>query len=77
MPLFTRCNIGLGCPQNVFVKFQHPTPQLLYYNHLKMSFLGPVLKRAVLVCTTLNVNELHIPTLPLDEGVTCIPMLWQ
>ncbi len=22
MPLFTRCNIGLGCPQNVSVKFQ-------------------------------------------------------
>jgi len=32
-----------------------------------MSFLGPVLKRAVLVCTTLNVNELHIAALPLDH----------
>jgi len=39
-----------------------------------MSFLGPVLKWAVLVCTTLNANELHIPFLPLDEGITCIPM---
>ena len=34
-----------------------------------MSLLGPVLKRAVLSCTTLNVNELHIPALldPDDE----------
>ncbi len=27
MPLFTRCNIGLGCPQNVSVKFQTKMPQ--------------------------------------------------
>ncbi len=26
MPLFTRCNIGLGCPQNVSVKFQPKIP---------------------------------------------------
>jgi len=26
MPLFTRCNIGLWCPQNVFVKFQLKIP---------------------------------------------------
>jgi len=26
------------------------------------------------VNTTLNEKELHIPALPLDEGVTCIPM---
>jgi len=54
MPLFTRCNIGLGCPQNVFVKFQHKIPKI-YYNHLKISFLGPVSKSI----TILNVNELH------------------
>jgi len=69
MPLFTRCNIGLGCPQNVFVKFQHKIPKI-YYNHLKISFLGPVSKSI----TILNVNKLHIPTLPLDEGVTHIPV---
>ncbi len=26
MPLFTRCNIGLGCPRNVSVKFQLKVP---------------------------------------------------
>ncbi len=26
MPLFTRCNIGLGCPQNVSVKFHAKIP---------------------------------------------------
>ncbi len=26
MPLFTKCNIGLGCPQNVSVKFQAKIP---------------------------------------------------
>jgi len=61
-------------PECICVVSAQNTPQLIYYNYLKMSFLGPVLKRAVLVCTTLNVNELHIPALPLDEGVTCRPM---
>jgi len=67
MPLFTRSRVSPECVCEVLPK---NTPQLIYYNHLKMSFLGPVLKRAVLVYTTLNVNELHIPALPLDEGVT-------
>jgi len=42
MPLFTRCNIGLGYPQNVCEVLAQNTLQLFYYNHLKMSFLGPV-----------------------------------
>jgi len=61
-------------PQCICEVSARNTPQLISYNHLKKSFLGPVLKRAVLVYTTLNSNELHIPTLPLDEGITCRPM---
>jgi len=46
------------------------TPQLIYYNNLKMSFLGLFKNELFSVHTTLNANELHIPALPLDEGVT-------
>ncbi len=30
MPLFTICNIGLGCPQNVSVKFQLKIPHISF-----------------------------------------------
>ncbi len=68
MPLFTRCNIGLGCPHNVSVKFQ--LPQIIYYNMCNMSFLGREIKkkRAVLVCITLNAYELHIPAPSSEEA---------
>ncbi len=55
MPLFTRCNIGLGCPQNVSVKFH---------------FWGVSKKRADLKCIALNAKELHIPAPAPQESVT-------
>jgi len=46
----------------------------LYKSHVKIAIFKAGPKNDVLVYTTLNANELHIPALPLDEGVTCIPM---
>ncbi len=69
MPLFTRCNIGLGCSQNVPVKFQLEIPYRLFIiKSGRYNFWGGSKKRAVLVCITLNANELHIPTLSSEEG---------
>jgi len=63
MPLFTRCNIGLRCPQNVFVKFQLKIPH-------KNVIFGACLKMS---CFGVYHLELHIPDLPLDEAV--LPMI--
>ncbi len=49
----------LGAPQTCEVSAQN-TLQIIYYNIWKMSFLGRVYKIAVLVCITLNANELHM-----------------
>jgi len=34
MPLFTRCNIGLSCPQNMSEVSAQNTPQIIYYTML-------------------------------------------
>ncbi len=40
MPLFTRCNIHLGCPQNASVKFQSKIPNNTFgVYHLKANEL--------------------------------------
>ncbi len=50
MPILTRCNIGLGCPQNVSVKFQLKIPNRLFIitSAGKCHFWGMSKKRAVL-----------------------------
>ncbi len=64
MPLFTWCNIGLGCPQNVSVKFQLKIPHRSFIiTSGKYHFWGMSKKRDVLVRITLNANELHIPAI--------------
>ncbi len=61
MPLFTRCNIGLGCPQNVTMKFQPKIPHISFIIQLENVIFGVPKKRADLECMALNANELHIP----------------
>ncbi len=82
MPLFTRCNIGLGCPQNMSVKFQPKIPNRSFILTAgKCHFWGVSKKRAVLECITLNANELHISATSPEEGVAytslCIADLQQ
>ncbi len=82
MPLFTRCNIGLGCPQNVSVKFQPKISNRSFIKQLENVIFGGVSKkRADLECMALNANELHIPAPSPEEGVAypslCIAYLQQ
>ncbi len=71
MPLFTRCNIGLGCPQNVSVKFQPKLPNRSFIITAgKCHFFGVCLKRAGLECIALNANEQHIPALSPEVYVS-------
>ncbi len=67
MPLFTRCNIGLGCPQNVSEVSGQNTPLVIYYKLLFIIF-GVCLKTSWF---GVNANELHIPALSPEEGVEC------
>ncbi len=48
MPPFTRCNIALGCPQNVSVKFQLKIPHRAFIlTSGKCHFWGVSKKRVV------------------------------
>ncbi len=56
MPLFTKCNIGLGCPQNVSVKFQAKIPhrafiitagKCIFWGVSKNKLIWSVCKRVV------------------------------
>ncbi len=79
MPLFTRCNIGLGCPQDASVKFLPKIPNRSFIiTVLKCHFWGVSKKRADLECIALNANELHIPApSPEDVSLHCISNLQQ
>ncbi len=61
MPLFTRCNIGLGCPENVSVKFQAKIPHRSFIITTgKCHFWGDF---------GVYANYLHIPEPSQEEGV--------
>ncbi len=82
MPLFTRCNIGPGCPQNVSVKLQPKIPNRSFIITAgKCHFWGVSKNRADLECMALNENELHIPVLSPEEDIAytslCIAYLQQ
>ncbi len=77
MPLFTRCNIGLGCPQNVSVKFQAKIPNRSFIITAgKCHFWGGFKKKADLECIALNANELHIfpPRLQKRASRICVSL---
>ncbi len=61
MPLFTRCNRSLRCPQNMSEVSTQNTPQIIYYIILKMPILSGKQKHAVLVHVSLNANEPPFP----------------
>ncbi len=63
MPLFTRFNISLRCPQNVSVKFQLKISHI-YDNlwcHFENAYFEWKQKHAVFVHVSLNANELLLP----------------
>ncbi len=60
MPLFTRCNISLRCPQNVSLKFQLKIPHYLLY-HFENAYFEWKQKHAVFMHVSLNANELLLP----------------
>ncbi len=52
MPFFTRCNISLGCPQNVSEVSAQNTTKIIYYNVIKCHFWG-VSKKELFRCVSL------------------------